>query len=253
MRRGWVTLTLCGIALVFASPGGARHDAGTADLLVQGSLSPATPHPVAGQPFELYGSVFNNGPDPSSFTLHVQFPDGVDYAPEAHRECAQAADPHDLVCAGPNNPAPVGDDGSGRFGNFTARAGGSYDFVFRLTDLGATDPNLANDQVTVTVAVARAQSLLVPSRIGVKPSHPRAGRPFSVSFVVIDKLTGRSQRPSAVRCRTSIGGAYPRRAGSRAICTITTPPAAKGKVVRVALAVTAGGKKIAHVFAVPLS
>jgi hypothetical protein len=252
MRRIGVTLALCATAaLLLSSVGVARPEAGSADLLVDGALALSTPKPVAGKPFSLFATVFNNGPDSSSFTLHITMPDGVTYSAEAHQECTTTSDPHDLICAGPNNPAPLGDDGSGMSGYFYASAAGSYQFVYRLSDLGAADPNLANNQKTVIVNVA-AQPLPVAYRTAVTPTHPRAGTRFTVSFAVIDKATRQTQQPSNVHCRASLGGTRARSVAKRAICAVTTSPSMSGRRSTVVLSATAAGKRVSHAFQVRL-
>jgi hypothetical protein len=229
----------------FVPSSAARARSGTADLqMIAARGGDATPV-VAGESFSIFLSVFNNGPDPSSFTIHVQVPEGVTF--RAGSGCTGTTD---LTCF-PGHPAPVGDDGGAAL-FFQAAAGGMYKFVARLTDEGATDPNSANNEAFVTVPVGEAPHALAVVGFHIAPTHPRAGGTFSVSFRVHDKTDGTELAPTAARCRASLGHARARVSGARAICVVATPRSARGKLVRGLLTVTARGRSLSRHFAVYL-
>ncbi len=110
----------------------------------------------------------------------------------------RTASPLPLGCTGhdrshvfPGSPAPVGDDGSTTL-FFQAAAGGMYTFVARLTDEGATDPNAANNEASVTVPIGEVPHALAAVGFHIAPTHPSAGGTFSVSFRV-SRQNGRNR------------------------------------------------------------
>ena len=248
MRLVAVFFTLVAASgFTFVPSSSARARSGTADLQLIAARGINAAPAVAGESFSIFLSVFNNGPDPSSFTIHLQVPEGVTFRPAPGSGCTGTID---LTCF-PGYPAPVGDDGSGTL-FFQAAAGGMYTFVARLTDEGATDPNAANNEASVTVPVGEAPHTLAVVGFHIAPTHPRAGGTFSVSFRVHDKTDGTELAPTAARCRASLGHARARVSGARAICVVATPRSARGKPVRGLLTVTARGRSLSRHFAVYL-
>src|SRR5438128_1403644 len=156
-------MAVCGIG-VLAPQGVARMRAGSADLELIAARSQTPASVVAGRPFSLSVSVFNHGPDVSSFTIHIQVPDGVVYR-SAPGTCTGTTD---LTCF-PGKAAPLGDDGSSNI-EFQAAAPGTYTFVARLTDLGAADPNPPNNQSSVKITVAPAVRRLAVVGLKIAPA-----------------------------------------------------------------------------------
>ena len=236
-------MAVCGIGLL-APLGAARTRGGSSDLELMAAQSQSPTPVVAGRSFSLSVSVFNHGPDVSSFTIHLQVPRGVVYRP-APGTCTGTTD---LTCF-PGHPAPLGDDGSSNI-EFRAAAAGTYTFVAQLTDLGATDPNTANNQASVKITVAPGVRRLAVVGLKIAPVHPRVGGTFVVSFGIRDKTAGKNLVPKAPRCRASLGRTRAAVEGTRAICFVTTPLSVRGKVVRGVLTAKAGGLSLSGRFTV---
>jgi hypothetical protein len=224
--------------------GSARSGGGTADLEMITGAGHGNVSLIAGQPFSLFMSVYNHGPDASSFSIHIKVPAGVTYRAGPPDPCSGASD---LTCL-PGSAAPLGDVFGGDVGSFQAATAGVYTFVFSLTDLGATDPNPANNEASFTATVAAAAPTLAVADFRVTPTHPRAGRTFLVSFRLRDSATGKDEAPSATRCRASVGRTRARISGARAICSVTTKVSARGRVDVGVLTATAAGHSLSRNF-----
>ncbi len=98
----------------------------------------------------------------------------------------------------------------------------------------------------------RPALVLVATDPVAKPSHPRAGRPFTVSLPVTRSDTRRPITTGAVSCRVLAAGAKVqatgRVVGGAAQCAFVVPRAAKGKVLRGTISVRSGGKVVARDF-----
>jgi hypothetical protein len=98
----------------------------------------------------------------------------------------------------------------------------------------------------------RPALVLVATEPVSKPSHPRAGRPFTVSLPVTRSDSRRPITTGAVSCRVLAAGAKVqatgRVVGGAAQCAFVVPRAAKGKVLRGTISVRSGGKVVARDF-----
>jgi hypothetical protein len=94
---------------------------------------------------------------------------------------------------------------------------------------------------------------LVFTRIIAKPAKPKAGRTFTVGFVVTRSDTGRGVTAGTVGCRVLSAEtkvpAKGRIAGGAGLCTFVVPKSAQGSVIRGTVTVRSGGKSLARDFA----
>lgn len=248
MRRLAVTIAgIATVALAVVSGLPARASA-TADLQIQWIFLPGQaghPPATAGQPFQLTIEITNSGPDPSHFRVQIHVPAGVHYV--SGQGCTGTG--ADLTCD--DGTAPSGFDGSGGI-TFATDKPGDYTFGAQLAELTATDPNPANNQASVSITVGAGEQALTAGKVNVAPAKPRAGVKFVASVRVTDKNSGTGVAPTGARCTASPGRARARVAGERAVCTVTTPRAARGRVVRGTLTAIIGDRRLSKRFSVRL-
>lgn len=245
MLRGIALLAL-GCAAVIVP--GAAGEGAVADLEVNFITVGDPPQRTAGAPFSLRVGIGNNGPGASRYRLLLSLPLGVQlHGAPGTLECTPAA--RDLTCETGQAPPDYNSDGTA---TVIAAAPGSYTFVARLTELDASDPNLANNEASLTVSVVARARALVAGRLALRPSRPAAGSRFTVSFGVTDRTAGDSVTPTGARCTASPGRARARVADGRATCTVTTPARASGKTVKGTLTALIGGRSLSRGFSVRL-
>lgn len=234
---------MCAAALV---PGASARPAATADLGISWIGTPT--QVTAKEPFMAQVTVGNSGPDPSHFRTHILLPSGVRLVSAGSLECTGVSD---LTCADDN--LDPGSEPESAATVVAADTPGSYTLTAELTELTATDPNLANNQASLTINVVAAAANPVIRRFAITPSKPKAGAPMKVSFAVADAGTGQAVTPSAVRCAALAAGAKVPGRGSvvagRATCTFHPPMSAIGKTLRGRISATAEGKRLTRSFA----
>jgi hypothetical protein len=224
---------LVAFALATASVALARPTA-TADLSVKWVGIAGGVKPVAGQTFAIGASIVNAGPDAGGVRVNVRVPAGVRKVGGLFECTAEGQILHCDTFA-----APVGDNGSGTV-SFIADKPGSYTFDVFLDQLTATDPNVADNSDSLTVAVAAKPVTATP--VSSKPPHPRAGSLFSVSMGI------NGAAPTAPHCTSSLGHATVRVAGSKVVCAIRTPVSCRGLVLHGKLSANAGGRTLSRPF-----
>jgi hypothetical protein len=218
----------------------------TADFDVNFITLGDPPQRLAGTAFPLRIGVGNSGPDTSHYRLRLLLPAG-----------ARLVDAGDLGCTGTGDlscqaeDAPAGYSSDGRV-IVVAEAPGSYTFVARVTEMGATDATPANNEASLTVNVVAGARVLVAGALAVKPAKPRAGSSLTLSFRVTDPASGRAVVPSAARCSASPGRVRARVVGGRATCKVTTPVQARGKTVRGVLIAIIAGRRLSRSFSITL-
>jgi hypothetical protein len=249
VQRVLLLVALCAVAslaTVGLAAGAGVRAAATADLDISFAAAPGSaPHQV-GTPFSLNVGIGNSGPDASRFRVRILLPEGIRLAAPGPLECQGT---NDLTCFADDAPAGYNADG---FMSVVADAPGSYTFVARLTELTTTDPNLANNEATLTVKVAVAPHVIAAVGLAVAPSKPRAGTRFTVSFRVLDRTAGRAVVPAAARCSVTLGRAQARVVGGRVTCAITTPRSASGRTVRGVLTAVVGNRRLSKRFSIRL-
>ncbi len=248
MQRVLVLVALCAVTLAtveLAAGAGARA-AATADLDISFAAAPGSAPRQVGTPFSLNVGIGNRGPDASHFRVRILLPEGIRLVAPGPLECEGT---NDLTCFA--DDASVGYNADG-FMSVVADAPGSYTFVARLTELTATDPNLANNEATLTEKVAGAPHVIAAVGLAVSPSKPRAGTRFTVSFRVLDRTAGRAVVPAAARCSVTLGRVQARVVGGRVTCAITTPSSASGRTVRGVLTAVVGNRRLSKRFSIRL-
>jgi uncharacterized protein DUF11 len=247
VRRVILLLFLWGCATALVGGASAKR-AATVDFDVNIGMIPLgdPPQRLAGVPFTLGVGVGNSGPDTSHYRFRLLLPGGARLVNGSGFGCTGTSD---LSCQAED--APAGYTSDGRV-TVVADAPGSYTFVARVTELSATDSNLANNEASLTVNVVASARVLVAGGLAVKPGKPSAGSRFTVSFRVTDRASGRTVVPSAARCSASPGRARARVAGGLAICTVTTPAQARGKTVRGVLTAIVADRRLPKQFSIKL-
>lgn len=240
MLRHVGVLAVCAGVLVAGAPAATTASA-DADISI-GNLQP--PDPVAGRSFSIRILVGNSGPDSTHYRLFVDLPEGLTFLNGL--DCTGT---RSLVCA--DGDAPPAFDGSGTIG-LSAAAPGTYTIGAHLGELSAADPNVANNQASITVTVAAAAHALAAARVRVVPARPRAGSRFAVSFAVLDRTAGHVVAPTSAACTAKPGHARARVARGRAVCVVTTGASARGRTVHGALAARAALGRATRRFAVRL-
>jgi hypothetical protein len=245
LRLFGVGMAFCACASTVVS-GAAARSAATADMDISFITVdfPAQLH--AGTALTLRVGVGNAGPDASHYRVQVVLPAGVNLVSGGSLECAGTSE---LVCSGEDAPAGYNVDGSA---SVIAAAPGTYRFVARLTELSASDPNLLNNEVSLTVNMVERAHVLVARGLAVRPAKPVAGSRFTVSFRVLDQTAGRGIVPAAARCRASPGRARARVLGGRATCIVATPINAQGRIVRGVVTAIVGAQRLPKRFSVRL-
>jgi Domain of unknown function DUF11 len=243
------TVVSAGIVCVAAlGPGAFARSAATADLDI--SWIGTRTQKTATDPFTVQIFLGNSGPDASHFRAHILLPSGVRLVSAGSLECTGVSD---LTCADDNAGPGYSKD---TFTVLVADAPGSYTLTAELTELTATDPNLANNEASLTINVVAAAPSPVIRRFAIAPRKPKAGAPVKVSFAVADAGTGAAVVPSAVRCAAVAAGVKVRGQGSglagRATCVFHTPKSAIDKTLRGRISATAEGKRLTRSFAVRL-
>jgi uncharacterized protein DUF11 len=249
MQRVLLLVALCAmasLATVGLAAGAGARAAATADLDISLVAAPGSPPHQVGTPFSIGVGIGNSGPDASRFRVRILLPEGIRLVSPGALECTGTKD---LTCFA--DEAPVGYNADGTTA-VVADAPGSYTLVARLTELTTTDPNLANNEATLTVKVAAAPHVIAAVGLAVAPSKPRAGTRFMVSFRVLDRTAGRAVVPAAARCSVTLGRAQARVVGGRVTCAITTPRSASGRTVRGVVTAVAGNRRLAKRFSIRL-
>ncbi len=251
-RRLLRLFTLAGVGIMFIAtlgPGASARPAATANLGI--SLIGTPTQVTAKKPFMAQVTVANSGPDTSHFRTHVLLPSGVRLVSAGSLECTGVSD---LTCADDN--LDPGTEPESAATVVAADAPGSYTLMAELTEVTATDPNLANNQASLTINVVAAAANPVARRFVIAPRRPAAGTPVKVSFAVADAGTGEALTPSAVRCAAVAAGVKVLGRGSvvagRATCTFHSPRSATGQTLRGRIGATAGGTRLTRSFAVRL-
>jgi Domain of unknown function DUF11 len=240
-------VTLIGLGIVFAGGLGSATSAdlaATADLSIALGVEP--PPVVAKAPFGVRVAVGNAGPDRSHFRVQITLPSGIHLVSGESLECTG-----DAVLSCVDADAEPGFDGSAK-AVFAADSPGTYTIVGQLVELSATDPNLANNQASLTVSVAAASAQLAATRLSTRPRAPVAGHPVIVSFRIVDQESGSAVRPAAATCSVNLGRRSARVVGNAATCTVRTPVTAHRRTLRGTLAATASGTRFVKRFAVRL-
>jgi hypothetical protein len=93
---------------------------------------------------------------------------------------------------------------------------------------------------------------LVVRSFGMRPTPPRAGRPFS-AFVTFARSDGTPPSAPSVTCRATVGGRALSASGSsvaggRATCRWALPGTARGKTIRGTVTVRSGGLRVSRPF-----
>lgn len=245
----WRLFALVGVGIYCAAGLGSAtfaRSAATADLDLS-FITIGLPSPLnAKTPFTLELAVGNKGPDSSHFRVRILLPSGIRLVGAGGLECTGTTD---LTCADGN--ADPGFDGTAS-STFVADAAGSYTVVARLTELTASDPNPANNEVSLTVNVVAVSRVLVPARFAIKPAKPVAGRPVVVTFRIVDKTSGAYVKPSSASCSVNLGPRTARVVGNAATCSLHPPTTAHGKTLRGTLAANANGTRVARRFSIRL-
>jgi hypothetical protein len=241
--------TCCVAALGSAS---RAAPAATADLDIEFITAGLPSTFVANTPFNLQLSVGNRGPDPTHYRVHILLPTGLHLSGPGTLKCTGTTD---LTCADDTAPLGYAKDVSALF---VADAVGSYTLTAQLTELTATDPNLANNQASFTLNIVAATPTpptppaLVASRLSIKPTRPVAGHPLTVSFRITDSTSGTSVKPSSVACTANLGTRTARIVSGAAACVLHSPATAHGKTLRGTLTAKAKGVRLSKRFSIHL-
>ena len=236
--------SLVGVSLLTGSA--LARSSATADLSIKFVTGSQPKEPLVGQSFLLQAGMVNNGPDPGNARVNFRLPS----------ELRRVAGTYDCTGAAPilncdELTAKVGDDGAGTV-VLIADAPGTYSISVFLDRLDATDPTTADDTDTLTVTVRPAAPALAAGAVSIAPAHPRAGSTVVIAFGLTDPTAGSTVAATAARCTASFGNVRARVVSGRPTCTVKTPSARRGAVLRGRLTATARGKQYVRKFAVRL-
>jgi Domain of unknown function DUF11 len=216
---------------------------------------------VQGPTFQVVVEVEGSTGVPRPVTIRTTFPTGLSFAnpPAAADGCNGETT---VVCT-----KPMAVDGAGTARatwrwDMRAAAAGSYTLTVTASS-EEPDPNGQNNAGTLQFRVTSASPPPPPPpppasvRAGaarVLPTKPRAGGLVRASVAV--SAAGSAIRPTAVACKATVAGQQLRGTSSKtsgaASCSFKTPAAAKGKLVRGSVRLTARGQSFVRSFSIRL-
>lgn len=201
--------------------------------------------------------------------VRVALPSGLSWGRDAPDPTEGCTTDSPSVCTAGMEANTAGTVGTGWIWDVVAAAPGFYEVTASVqTEL--TDPNPANNSKTFRFEVVALDTggggggsgggsggggaAVVAGAVKLTPARPKAGSLLAATVRV--SAAGSPVRPSRVSCTATAGGTKvrgaPKAAVGAAVCRYRPPRAAKGRVLRGALAVTARGKHFTKRFATKL-
>jgi hypothetical protein len=208
---------------------------------------------IAKLSFGAGATVVNLGPEQATVRVRFVLPPGLRWGvdePDAAENCSSTDTEADC-----RPPRLVADDVRGSAGwgwDIVADAPGTYVLRAEIVESSTSDPDVSDNVATLNVVVSRPQ--VVASAVRLVPAKPKAGAVVTARVGV--SAGAEDVTPTAVACSATIGSkkvtGNRRATAGAALCRFRTPVGARGKLMRGAVAFTAGDNRMTRRFSVRL-